>query len=352
MFKKILSVITLVLVAVVVWVARDSLTSSIGYIKTLNIWVLLFLIPEQLFMYYAAGQMYFAYIKAKQKVKVQGWKLARISLELNFVNHILPSAGVAGLGYLVWRLKEWRISAGQAVFMHILRYGIAVIATTVQMWVAMIILATMGLLPWQLFGIGAAACLGMEAVVVAVFIIIMKKKRIDWFSRVSTKAVNATVKKVTFGKKQKVLKESKVDHFFTELHGGWLVIRKKPKALINPYLWGVLYSFLEVATYWVVATALGHPEILPQLILGQGLASIVGTILATPGGVGGYEGAMIFVLVMSGVSIEIATITVIVTRVMVLLGTIVSGWGFYQHALLSKKTKPSLEELEHGALDS
>ncbi|MDR1032963.1 MAG: flippase-like domain-containing protein [Candidatus Nomurabacteria bacterium] len=337
MFKKILSVVTLVLVAVIIYAARDSLISSLDYISHLNVWVLLFLIPEQLYMYYAAGQMYFAYLRAKGNAKISSWKLMRVSLEINFMNHIIPSGGVAGLGYLVWRLKEWQISAGQATFMHILRYAIAAITTTVQMWVAMAILAVMGLLPWQMFGLGSLTCLGIEAVAIAVFVIIMSKKRIDWFSKVAATLSNRFIRWITRGRKRKVLDEQKVDKYFTDLHGGWLVARKKKRMLVYPYLWGTIYSFLEAATFWVVAAALGHPEIMPQIMLGQGMASIVGTLLATPGGIGGFEGAMIFVLVATGVPVEVATITVIVTRVILLLGTIVSGWGFYQHALLSKK---------------
>jgi uncharacterized protein (TIRG00374 family) len=305
--------------------------------RHLNIWLLILLIPEQLVMYYAAGQMYFAYLRAKGSMKVSQLKLMRVSLEVNFMNHIVPSGGVAGLGYLVWRLKEWHITAGQATFMHILRYGVAVITTTVQMWVAMAVLAGLGLLPWPVFGLGALACLGMEGAVAVAFFIILSKKRIDWFSGVAARLSNGFVRWVTRGKRRKVLDERKVDKYFTDLHSGWLVASKNKKMLVYPYLWGMLYSLMEAATYWIVAVALGHPEILPQLMLGQGLASIVSTIVATPGGVGGYEGAMIFVLISTGVGVEVATITVIVTRVVILLGTIVSGWGFYQHALLSKK---------------
>lgn len=337
MFRKILSVITLVLVGVIIWMARDQLIEAFGYMDQLNIWVLLLLIPEQLFMYYTAGQMYFSFLRAKGGAKISQWKLTRVSFEINFMNHIIPSGGVAGLGYLVWRLKEFKITAGQATFMHILRYAIAAITTTNQMWVAMIILAIVGLLPLGVFGIGALTCIGIEVVVIVAFLIIKSKKRIDWFAKIATKAVNTIVRKVTFGKKRKVLDEDKVEKYFSDLHGDWMVIKRDKKVLVKPFLWGMLYSFLEAGTYWIVACALGHPEILPQIMLGQGIASIVGTVVATPGGVGGYEVAMIWVLVSTGVESQVAIITVIVTRVIILLGTIVSGWGFYQQALLSRK---------------
>jgi uncharacterized membrane protein YbhN (UPF0104 family) len=89
----------------------------------------------------------------------------------------------------------------------------------------------------------------------------------------------------------------------------------------------------------VIACALGHPEILPQIMIAEGIASVVGTVMVTPGGMGGYEGAFVAALMATGVDLQTATITVVVTRIFVLVGTIVSGWGFYQHALMSREDK-------------
>ena len=120
MFKKILSVITLLLVAFVAWnaftassgveltpevaqvsplaskftkVVDDSeyltfLGATIYSLKNINIWILLLLIPEQIMMYYAAGQIYFAFLTQRKSFKISQGKLTRISLEINFVNHV------------------------------------------------------------------------------------------------------------------------------------------------------------------------------------------------------------------------------------------------------------------------
>ncbi len=42
---------------------------------------------------------------------------------------------------------------------------------------------------------------------------------------------------------------------------------------------------------------------------------------------------MIFIMSVLGVDIGLATAVVITTRVVVLIGTIVSGYGFYQNAV-------------------
>ena len=135
------------------------------------------------------------------------------------------------------------------------------------------------------------------------------------------------------------LKEESVSKFFNDLRGDYLDIKRNKRILWKPAIWGAFYSFLELATYWVVACSLGHPEILPQIMIAEGVASVVGTVMVTPGGLGGYEGAMVLIMVATGVAPSVAMITVIVTRICVLLGTVLSGWGFYQQALMSRDDK-------------
>lgn len=353
MFKKILSIVTIVLVVVIAYAAFtetvviDDKTMTMGQATlyafgNLNIWILILLIPEQIFMYYCAGQIYFAFLKARQGIKISQARLTRVSLEINFVNHALPSAGVSGLGYLIWRLKSFKITPGQVSFIHVLRYAISALANSLQTWVALAIVLIMGsTIPggeWALWA-GAGVAGGIMAVILMAFLIVRSQKTVDKFADWASKTVNRFVRWITRGKKRVVLHEDKVNEFFSDLRGDYLAITKNKKILIKPIIWGFLYAFLEIATYWVVAIAMGRPEILPQIMIAESVASIVGTVLVTPGGVGGYEGVMIALMVALGVDLSTATIVVVVTRVVVLLGTILSGWGFYQQALLSRKDK-------------
>ena len=340
MFKKILSAITIVLVVVIAYNAFSEVVEMDGQtmtmldatwysMKNINIWVLLLIIPEQLLMYYAAGQIYFAFLCQRKDFKISQAKLTRISLEINFVNHALPSGGTSGLAYLIWRLKEFKITAGQISFVHILRYAIVfvLLAGRVQaggMWAI-----------W----LSALISFGIIGLIVVAWLIVRKKKNIDWLADTSSKFINSIVRKVTRGKKRKFLKEEAVTKFFDDLRADYLKLKRNRGMLIKPMIWGLFYSFLELATYWVVACSLGHPEILPQIMIAEAVGSVVGTVMVTPGGMGGYEGAFIAVLVATGVDLQTATITVVVTRVFVLLGTIVSGWGFYQLALMKRPDK-------------
>lgn len=111
-----------------------------------------------------------------------------------------------------------------------------------------------------------------------------------------------------------------------------------------PFFGASSIASLEVATYWLVGISMGHWEILPQIMVAEAIASVVGAVMLTPGGVGGYEGVMIFVMSVLGVDAGLATAVVITTRVIVLVGTIVSGYGFYQNAI-SKIGKKEREKI-------
>lgn len=358
MFKKILSLITLALVAFVIWGAWDQITAATSCIFgghcieggefSINLFIVFLLIPEQLFMYYCAGKIFFAYMAGKQRIaeqkdkgaketkKISTWELARISFELNFVNHAIPSGGVSGLGYITWRLKNYGATAGQVSFMYILRYLITILANQTQTIFAIIFLIVTGSVPsnayWMVWLVGAMS-VGIIVAIAVLIAIVSSRKMIRWAAKELTTFSNWLVKTITFGKKKQVLELEKVNKYFMDLHEDFLTAKKDKKLLVKPVIWGFLYNFLEIATYEIVALSLGHGEIFPQIMVAEALGSLVGAVLPTPGGVGGYEGSMITVMCILGTNLAVASTVVIVTRVIVLLNTIVSGYGFYQNAI-------------------
>ena len=63
--------------------------------------------------YLAAGEMIFSYLRQKKMIShISVFTQMRISLELNFVNHVLPSGGVSGISYMNWRLHKLGVSVG------------------------------------------------------------------------------------------------------------------------------------------------------------------------------------------------------------------------------------------------
>lgn len=394
MFRKALTVLTLILVVFVVWGAREDIFEAINYLSQTNLFFILLLIPEQLFMYYCAGQIFFSYMAAKANAeaekpprsksksaksaapaktaaseasestsdttgidpvtktsvtprRVSSWLLARISFELNFVNHAIPSGGFAGLGYITWRLKAFGSSVGQTSFMYVLRYSITILANQFQTLVAIAVLLILHAVPdngWWVIGLTALISLGVVVGLAIIVIVASSRKRITWFAKLATSTINTVVNALTFGHKRQLLTYATVETYFVDIYKDLTVAKANKRILIHPIMWGIIYSFFEVATYWLVGISMGHPEILPQIMVAEALGSVVGAVMLTPGGVGGYEGVMIFIMSTLGVDVGLATAVVITTRVVVLVGTIVSGYGFYQNAI-SKIGKKEREQI-------
>ena len=59
-FRTILTILTLVLLIYVIYANFADIKEALGHLGETNILILLLLIPEQLFMYYCCGQMFFS----------------------------------------------------------------------------------------------------------------------------------------------------------------------------------------------------------------------------------------------------------------------------------------------------
>lgn len=345
-FRTILSLVTFALILYVIYANFNDIKEAISHLGETNILVLLLLIPEQLFMYFCCGQMFFSYMSAKKDAqRVSAWTLMQVSLELNFVNHAVPAGGLGGLGYITWRLKPFGATPGQSSFMYVLRYIITICANQLQTIIAIIALLIFGAVPetgvWVI-GLTALLSVGIIAAIMILIAIASSEKRIAWFAKTATNFCNWFVRTVTFGRKEQVLERATVDRYLGDAHEDLMTARRNKKMLIRPIIWGIVYSFLEIATYWIVAASMGHPEILPQIMIGEAIGSVMGAIV--PYGL--YELGMAGIMVSLGVPIALAGTVVLMTRVIVLASTIISGYGFYQHSIskIGRKEKAEIEQ--------
>ena len=105
--KTIISWLTLLLVGLILLLSRHELAKAWHLLGTVNPYILLLLLPLLFFTFFAASETIFTYLIAKGSIKKTSWyERSRMALELNFVNHTLPSGGVSGLSYMTWRLGK------------------------------------------------------------------------------------------------------------------------------------------------------------------------------------------------------------------------------------------------------
>jgi hypothetical protein len=160
-------------------------------------------------------------------------------------------------------------------------------------------------------------------------------KRIGFFSRCVAKLANGTVRIVTFGHKKHVIRDEKISDYFADIHESVKIAKENKRYLRKPLFWGFVYSFFEIATYWIVAISLGRPELLPFILVGEAIGSVFDGIV--PYGL--YELGMAGVMIALGVDFPTATIVTVMTRVFTLLFTIITGTIPYYKVIRGKDGK-------------
>ena len=339
-WRAIISLATFALVGYVVYENWDGFVATFRTLESdANIFVILLLIPEQIFMYYACGQIFFSYLEDKYR-KVFHWKeKLRISTELNFVNRAVPAGSLGGLAYLTYRLKPFDISAGQASFLYIFRYAITTVVNYLQALVAILVLLILNAIPAEatwIIWVSLLMNMGVFAALALVIYVAVSKKRIDFFARTVDGLINLVVKIVTFGYKKKLMRYQKIHDYFLGIHDSVMIVKQDKKSLRKPALWGITYSLCEIGVYWIVAISLGRPEILPVIMVGEAIGSVFDGIVPY----GPYELGMAGVmgLLLGGMedAIALSLIVVVMARALSLIFTIATGYWPYNQVIRGK----------------
>ena len=341
-FRGWLTIVTLVLLSIVVVAAWPEIRKAWGLLARVDIWILLLLIPIQLASYYATGGMIFSYLRAKGNVKDMGrWSMARLALELNFVNHILPSGGAAGFSYLAWVLNRHKVSVSRSTMAQIVRFALTFISFVLLLIVAMTILIFNHQIDRTIVIVGSSLIVVAVGGTLLGIWLIKDLARMRKFSNWLTKTANKFINWITRGKKKDIVKGASLLEFFDGLHDDFLAIRRDRKILFVPFIWAIIANILDVALIWVAFWSLGYPVDAAILFVAFGIASIAGAVSVTPGGAGVYEAVMVAFLAASNVPAEIAIAGTLLARVMLLSGTILFGYIFYQLTILKYGKQPT-----------
>jgi uncharacterized protein (TIRG00374 family) len=330
-FRTWVTVITLALLGLIVYFGWPEIVKAFGLLDNVNWWILVLLIPIQLFSYYANGGIIFSYLRAKGNLRsATHGQMTRMALELNFVNHILPSGGVAGFSYLGWVLNRYGVGAGRATMAQIIKYLLSFVSFILILLISLATLIFDHRVNKIIVILCAAMVVGVIVAIIFIIYMVGNHKRLLKFSGWLVRTVNKIVTKFTRGKKPEVLKLQKVEAFFTEIHTDYLEILTEKKILIKPLIWATAENILNVALIEIAFMALGHWISPAYLFVALGISAIASVISSVPGGAGVYETVMIAFLVSSGITADIAIAGTLLARVMLLSGTILFGYVFYQ----------------------
>ena len=332
--RAILSIVTVLVLILIIYLSRHELVKAWELLERANIWLLLLLIPFQIIVYYAGGEMIFSYLRRKKLIHhVSRFEQTRIALELNLVNHIFPSGGLSGISYTTWRMHKLGVSSSRATFAQLIRYVTGFVSIMILLILAVGVLALDGQVNRYIVASSFILVFVITSLTFAFIALTSSDSRMRRAARWITRFVNGTVNRVTFGRVKQLLKPLQVQDFFVEMHSDFRELIEDKKLLISPLIWGAVYAIFDVLMFVVAFWSLGYSVNPAMLLIGYGVAGLASIVAFTPGGAGVYEVIMIFFLTMAGVSPDVAIAGIILTRVILLAGTIIFGYAFYQHAL-------------------
>ncbi len=336
-----MTIVTVVLLGLVVFLARKEIIHAWNLLGSVNIWILILVIPVQLLSYYAVGGMIFSYLRSKGNLKdTSHWQMTRMALELNFVNHIFPSGGAAGFSYLGWVLGRHGVSAGRATIAQIIRFVLTFISFIIMLLVSVAVLTFDHNVNRTVIFLSSTLTMVAIAVIFLTVYVIGSQRRLVRFSGWLTRTVNNIVAKVTRGKRPHILVLAKIEGFFEELHQDYLAIRRDNTILIRPFAWSMLAMVTDVLLFYICFLALGTPVSPATLTVALGVSAVSSLISVAPGGAGVYEAVMIAFLASAHVPAEVAIAGTLLSRVTLVLGTIIFGYVFYQLTIVKYGKRP------------
>ncbi len=337
-----ISIVTFILIAIVIWNTRSEMAQAFQLMTKANIWVLLLIIPVQFFSYLASAEIFLTYLRGRGQLKdVSTVGSTSMALEFNFVNHVFPTAGVSGASYMIWRLGKLGVPAGQAMMSQIINW-ISLGSTFIIMMIISLIITTAEnkAANWLIMATTIAA---VALVLVLIFgsFLIGSRERLMSFGKWLARHINNFGHKVLKRKKPPMRMQA-VEDFVNDFFDDFQAIKQDKALLKGPIVWGFISNLLDVMLIAIAFWSLGYPIDLALLLIGFGAASVGAFAMATPGGVGAYEAVMIGVLVAGGAPTEMASAGTILSRVILIIGTIVVGAVAY-HRTMTKYGQPDYQ---------
>lgn len=330
-WKTIITVATLVALALLMYVVRDQIAETVTNLSRVNMYALLLIIPAQMLSYDATARMYrYLFIVLRHHLSYKF--LLKISLEMNFVNNVFPSGGVSGFSYFGLRLRSSDISVGQATLVQVFRFILLFISFQVLLLAGLFLLALGGQAnSFMLLIAGSLVTLLLLGTMATAFIV-GSKKRINTFFTYITRMINKFIHLVRPNHPE-TINIKRVQRVFTDLHEGYTMIKDNPSVLKKPLLYSLLMNVAEILTVYAVFVAFGEWVNPGAVIIAYAIANFAGLISVLPGGVGIYEALMTAVLASAGVPPGVSIPVIIMYRVLSMLLQLPPGYILYHRAV-------------------
>ncbi len=333
-WRTIVTVLTFLLLAVVVYFTREQFAQTFRDLQRVNLWWIALIIPLQWLNFHTYAIMY------QDLFRILGHNIKynfmfRKTLELNFVNHVLPSGGVSGFSYFSLVLRKKGVSTAKSTLVQTMRFVFVFITYQVILFFALLLLALDGKANNFMIMVTASLTTLLLIGTLAVTFIVGSKKRINAFFTFITKMINKAIHLVR-PKHPETIRIDKVKALFEEFHEDYMLLKSDWRQLKRPFIEGLIVNLTEVLTVYVVFLGFGHYVNLGVVAIAYAVANFAGLISAVPGGIGAYEALMIGVLTPGGVPLAVGLPVVIMYRVLCMVLQLPIG-GYWYNQTLNKR---------------
>jgi putative heme transporter len=330
-WRLILTTATFIALAVLIYSLRRQIADVIHDLGKVNTWALLLLIPLEFFNYDAYARLYGKIFSIFGK-QVSYWNMLKLTFELNFVNHILPSGGVSGISYFTVRMRAEGVSGAKATLAQVLKLFLLYVSFQPLLVIGLLLLAARGHANNLIIVVATSL---ITLMIVRTFVgiyIIESKQRINSFLTFATKAVNWLIHLIRRHQPETFNLES-AQVTFLELHESYMTLKSGWRELKMPFLYMLWANITEIATIYAVYVAFGQYVNVGAVILAYAVANFAGLISVLPAGIGIYEGLMTGVLAATGISASVSIPVTIMYRVLNMFIQLTPGYYFYQKAV-------------------
>lgn len=330
-WRLVITTITFVALAILIYALREDIAKVIRDIGKVNAFALLLMIPFEILNYDAYARLYRSLFSTLGK-KVRYWPMYKFTLELNFVNHVLPSGGISGISYFNLRTRSLGISAATSTLSQVTKLFLLYASFQPLLVLGVLLLAIRGHTNSLILVIATSL---ITLLIVGTFIglyIIGSRQRINKTMTAIARLLNRIVH--LFRRKHpETINIKSAQEAFNELHDNYEVFKNNLGALKKPFLYMMIANLTEVAALYAVYVAFGEFVNVGAVILAYAVANFAGLISVLPAGIGIYEGLMTAVLAATGIPAELSIPVTVMYRVINMSIQLIPGYFFYQKAV-------------------
>lgn len=330
-WRLFLTIATFIALAILIYSLRQQIGGVIDNLSRVNAMALLLIIPLEILNYDAYARLYRSLFATLGK-KVRYWPMYKLTLELNFVNHILPSGGISGISYFNVRARAEGISAATSTVAQVTKLFLLFASFQPLLILGVFFLALRGHTNNLIMVIASSL---ITLLIVGMFVglyVIESRRRINSFLTQVTKILNWLIHLVR-PKHPEAINISSAQSTFNELHDNYVIFKKNLPKLKMPFIYMLIANITEVAALYVVYIAFGEFVNVGAVILAYAVANFAGLISVLPAGIGIYEGLMTAVLVATGIPAGLSIPVTLMYRVLNMFVQLTPGYYFYQKAI-------------------